>query len=385
MFEKRLKEIQDRKIEIRGVLQAGGEIDLDKFEAELATLDTEERGIQKRMEIAGKINTGEIRGKAVPIPPNQQQERAADTDSVEYRKAFMNYVLKGTEIPAELRTSEITKTTDIGSVIPETVLNKIIEKIEATGMILPLVTRTSFKGGLSIPTSSVKPVATWVAEGVGSDKQKKTTSKITFAYHKLRCAIAVTLETDIMALSAFEASFISNVTEAMVKAIEQAIISGSGEGQPTGILEETPATGQAITATPTYAKLIEAEAALPLEYENGAVWCMTKKTFMSFVAEVDDAGQPIARTNYGITGKPERILLGRPVVLCNYLPTYSTGLTTADVWAFLFNFSDYAMNTNYNMTIKKYEDNDTDDMVTKAIMIADGKVIDKNSLVTLIK
>ena len=41
------------------------------------------------------------------------------------------------------------------------------------------------------------------------------------------------------------------------------------------------------------------------------------------------------------------------------------------------------MNTNYAMTVKKYEDNDTDDMVPKAILLVDGKVVDKNSLVTI--
>ena len=41
--------------------------------------------------------------------------------------------------------------------------------------------------------------------------------------------------------------------------------------------------------------------------------------------------------------------------------------------------------TNYNMTVKKYEDNDTDDMVTKAIMLVDGKVVDVNSLVVIAK
>ena len=35
--------------------------------------------------------------------------------------------------------------------------------------------------------------------------------------------------------------------------------------------------------------------------------------------------------------------------------------------------------------MKKYEDNDTDDQVTKGIMLADGKVVDKNSLVTIKK
>lgn len=37
------------------------------------------------------------------------------------------------------------------------------------------------------------------------------------------------------------------------------------------------------------------------------------------------------------------------------------------------------------MGVKKYEDNDTDDQVTKGIMLADGKVVDKNSLVVLKK
>ena len=37
------------------------------------------------------------------------------------------------------------------------------------------------------------------------------------------------------------------------------------------------------------------------------------------------------------------------------------------------------------MTIKRYEENATDDMVTKAIMLVDGKAVDINSLVTITK
>jgi len=384
-MDKRLREIMQRKQEIRSLLQAGGEINLEEIQVELTALEAEERSIEQRKEIAGKITVGEIRGNQIIKPGEGEARTVVGTGSTEYRKAFMDYVLKGTPVPAELRSDAITATSDIGAVIPETVLNTIIETLEATGMILPLVTRTAYKGGLTIPTSSVKPTASWVSEGATSDKQKKTTGSITFAYHKLRCAVAVTLETDTMALSAFEATLISNVTEAMVKSLEQAIISGTGSGQPTGILAATVNSDQAITAAPTYANLIAAEAALPLEYETNAVWCMTKNTFMQFIAQVDTDGQPIARVNYGIAGKPERFLLGRQVVLCNYLDSYSSSLTTGDVWAFLFDFKDYVLNTNYNTTIKKYEDNDTDDLVTKAIMIADGKVTDVNSLVTLIK
>lgn len=312
------------------------------------------------------------------------------TNSMEYRKAFMNYVQTGTPISREFKNADATtKTSDVGEMIPQTVLEKIVEKMEAVGMIYNLVTKTSYKGGLKIPISSVKPTASWVAEGAGSNKQKKTIGSISFAYNKLRCAVSSSLEVETMSLAVFETTFIKNVSEAMIKAIEQAIISGTGSNQPTGILSETVATGQNVdvakTAKVTYETLVNAEAALPLAYEGEAKWFMTKKTFMAFIGMTDDNKQPIARVNYGINGKPERTLLGRQVILNDYMTSINDTLTSDTVVAFLFNPADYVLNSNLNMTIKKYEDNDTDDMVTKAIMLVDGKVVDKNSLVTITK
>jgi HK97 family phage major capsid protein len=384
----RLQEILNRKAEIRTALEGNEQVDLAALETELRALDQEQKDIETRQRLlseASAINNGgaaEVR-TIETFNSNPQEVRELGTDSMEYRNAFMNYVLRGESIPAELRA--VTKTGDVGSVIPQTVLNKIVEKIEAVGMILPLVTRTAIKGGVSVPTSAVKPVASWVAEGAGSTAQNKTTGSITFSYHKLRCAVAVSLEVDNMALAIFESTLINNVVEAMTKAIEQGIISGDGIGKPKGILAETPAAGQALTVSKLeYKTLTDAEAALPLEYEANAVWVMTKKTFMGFAAMTDADGQPIARTNYGIAGKPERSLIGRPVVLCNYIDSFSSA-DVGEAFAFLFNFNDYILNTNYQMGVKKYEDNDTDDQVTKAIMVVDGKVVDKNSLVVLNK
>ena len=318
-------------------------------------------------------------------------ENAEDMyDSVEYRKAFMNYVLKGTAIPAKFRNvSATTKTTDVGSVISPTIVNRIVEKMESMGMILPLVTKTSYAAGATVPTSSVKPEATWVAEGGTSDKQKKATGQIDIKGYKLRCAISMTLETSVMSLQIFETVFVNSVSEAMVKAQEKAFIFGTGSGQPKGVLTETAESGCnidiAANSDPTYQTLVEAEAALPLAYENGAVWNMTKKTFMKFVGMVDTNKQPIARVNYGIDGKPERTLLGRRVVLNDYMTSLGATINKDTVVAFLFDWSDYMFNTNYNMVVKSYEDNDTEDQITKAVMICDGKVIDKNSLVTVTK
>lgn len=360
--------------------------DFSKAQANLNALNTDPK----------PVNIAELGDNGVDgtvIDSLEKNTIATETDiynTIEYRKAFMNNVVKGTPIPEKfLNADQNTTTSDVGSVIPTTILEKIVEKLEATGMILPLVTRTSYKGGLAIPTSTVKPVATWTAEGKGSAKQKKTTGNVVFNYYKLRCAVSVSFETSIVTLGVFETTIINNVAEAMTKALEQAIISGTGEGQPTGILTETAPEGQNIeigaSADVDYKTLVEAEAALPLAYESEAVWCMTKKTFMKFIGMVDSNKQPIARVNYGINGRPERTLLGRTVVLNDYMTSLGSTIESDAVVAFLFNFKDYVLNTNYNITVKKYEDNDTDDQVTKALMLVDGKVVDENSLVTITK
>jgi HK97 family phage major capsid protein len=325
------------------------------------------------------------------------QKKAEDVinryDTPEYKVAFMNYVLKGTQIPQELTNADAnTKTSDVGAAIPTSTLQKIYERIESTGMILPRVTHTSYKGGVTVPTSSAKPTASWVAEGAGSDKQKKALGSITFAYHKLRCAISMSLEASIVTYPMFESQFVANVAEAMVKAEEQSVISGSGSGQPKGITKETVVTGQnidiaAATTALNYKDITAAEAAVPQAYDAGAVWCMSKKTFFEqIVGMVDSDGQPVARTNYGTNGKPVYSLFGREVVLVgDYLPSFAASVTADTIFAFIFDFKDYLWNENLGMTFRKYTDNATDDEVTVALALVDGKVVDKNSLVTLTK
>lgn len=372
-------ELRSLQTEVEGIDE-----EIREIETMIEELPKEDDGVAERTNVVNNMATP---GIVITNATNQETRKSEDETEMEYRKAFQEFVTKGTAIPVELRTDATTKTTDIGSAIPTVLVNRIVEALETTGMILPLVNKTSFAAGISIPTSSIKPVATWVAEGATSDKQKKTTSVITFTHHKLRCEIAMTMESGTMAISAFENAFVKQVVEAMVKAIELAIIDGAGTASPKGILKETPNTGQALdVVAPSFATLVGAEAAIPQAYENGAVWVMTKKTFMSYVGMVDDTKQPIARVNYGIGGKPERTLLGRTVILCgDYLDSYSATLTVGTVFAFIFNFADYTLNTIYDMGIQRKQDWDTEDLLTKAVMAVDGKVVDKGSLVILKK
>ncbi len=313
-------------------------------------------------------------------------------DTPEYKNAFMRNVAFGAAMPKQfVNTDANTKTSDVGSVIPTVTLQKIVEKMESIGMILPLVTRTAYKGGVAVPTSSAKPSASWVSEGAGSDKQKKATGSITFGYYKLRCAVSMSFETTQLTYPMFESIFVSQVASAMVKAKETAIIKGTGSGQPKGILAETIVTGQNIDVAKaddiTYKVLVSAEAALPQAYDANAVWCMTKNTFINkVIGLVDTAGQPVCRTNAGLSGKPEYSILGRRVVLVgDYMDSYAAAPTADSIVAFMFDFADYLLNEPVSMYTKRYTDDSTDDEVIKAIALCDGKVIDKNSLVTITK
>lgn len=378
----RLAEIIARRRELAGLVERAANMgDLEQYRQELKDLQDEEALIVERARLADELAGGG--GNSVPTPGNTPQ--GSKYDSIEYRNAFMAYVISGGKkgIPMEYRAAGPTTAGDIGAVIPNTIIQKIIEKLQASGMILREVTQTSLRGGVTYPKSSVKPVATWVAEGATSEKQKKTVTGVTFAYHKLRCAVSMTLEAETTSLAVFEQVLIANIAEAMIIGLEKGIVSGSGTGQPTGIIKEEVSAERVVTVKKalTYKDVVNAEAALPQAYEANTKWVMTKKTFMTFVGQTDSAGQPIARVNYGTAGAPERYILGRPVICCDYLETLNESTDEGTVVAFLFDLRNYAINTNYKMGLKRYEDNETDDQVLKSIMLADGKVVDNEGLV----
>lgn len=401
------KKQEARKAKMKLVDESNDVEELRKLQKEIGTLNAEIRDIQGMIdELPEDDNTevnertaavnGEIPGVVVSGANTQEQRRSTDEEEMEYRKAFQQFVTRGTPIPVELRDDAVSTTTDVAAAIPVTVVNRIIEKLETIGNILPLVNKTSYPAGMNISQSKLKPVAVWVAEGAGSDKQKHDLKDaVIFTHHKLRCEVAITKEASVMTISAFENLLVKQVSEAMVKALEDAIINGAWNSDgtalvgPKGILDETVAAGQnediAANAGFTFETLTNAEGKLPLAYESGAKWFMTKPTFMKIMGLTDNTGQPIARINYGLAGKPERTLLGREVILNEYMESYKDTVTNDTVVAFLFNPDDYTINTNYDMGIQKRQNWDNEDLETKAVMAVDGKVTDKNSLVTITK
>ena len=102
------------------------------------------------------------------------------------------------------------------------------------------------------------------------------------------------------------------------------------------------------------------------------------------IAKLDERERMIMEMRFGLNGKPEYTILGRHVEFSEDVPAFAKTVSEDTTVAFLFRFADYMLNTNMNVTVSKFTDNETDDECTKAIMLADGKVVDKNSYVPVV-
>lgn len=338
---------------------------------------------------------------------NTQQERthndeAAVADArygtVEYRAAFRTYIMTGQVTPAlklgERRADAMTGIADIAAVIPTTILDEVVRELKSYGQVYAGVRKLSIKGGVKVPISSIVPVATWIGEAPTSDKQKlDLKEKVSFDYYGLECKISTSLLADTVSLAAFESTVTELITEAIIKAIDLAIVKGAGTASPLGVTIDTrvPA-GNKITLTPDEFKTWESWkkkvfAKMKLRYKAGAVLMMASGTFEGYIdGMVDTTGQPIGRTNYGIANGPQGSFGGKKVmeveddVIANY-----DDAATGDVVAIFINLKNYLWNSNMEIWMYRYFDNDTNEWVDKAILIADGKLLDPNGVILVKK
>lgn len=339
---------------------------------------------------------------AMQMRNGQKQKKASDPyDTEEYRRAFMEFCTRGTPIPAEFReNTNVTKTTDASAVIPTTILNEMVVKMQSYGNLYARVRKLNVQGGVQIPILSLKPTATWITADAGeseSTTQKLTaSSSVTFSYYGLECKISQTLLVNVTTIDAFQNMFVPLAVEAIAQALDIAIISGDGSGEPLGITKDTRVPNAQIVTMPVDSVGDWAEwkkkvfAKIPTAYRNGA-FVMAQGTFDGYIdGMTDSVGQPIGRVNYGIdNGETYRfggkeVIIVEPDVIKDW--DSATGhASTGDVVAVFCNLNDYAFNSNLEMQTVKWVDHDTNEIKNKVIMIADGKLIDPNGVVIVKK
>jgi HK97 family phage major capsid protein len=300
----------------------------------------------------------------------------------------MEYILTG-KIP-EKRADAITLTTDASAVVPNTIMKRVIKELKEYGQIWARITKSNVKGGISIPVATLKPKATWVGENTVADKQKyPVNSNVSFLYHKLKCRVAISLEVDTTTLEVFEDSLVDAMKEAMIVALEQAVLNGTGNKQPLGITKHENVKVVELTEEEirTYRGWIKAKKAVPASYKKRISFILNDSDFTNYIeGMVDSNGQPVGRVNYGLNGEETTKVLGKEAILVedDYLPSFDTA-EAGTVFGVICDLSDYLFNSNMEIVIKRYFDEDLDQWITKATLIGDGKMSSTQSVVLLKK
>lgn len=104
-------------------------------------------------------------------------------------------------------------------------------------------------------------------------------------------------------------------------------VTGTGVGQPKGLLASSLTSDRDLDTadTPDYEDLVDLTDLLDEAYDPGAVWLMRRNTWSQLRLIVDTNGRPIIQSAMeGISGRPARTLLGKPVVIDEAVPLLSS-------------------------------------------------------------
>lgn len=308
-----------------------------------------------------------------------------------YDHAFMNFVCRGTAIPAQFHNAA-TGVTESSAAIPKTTLREIIRELKTTGSIYSQLRHLNIQGGVEVPVNTLMPEAHWVGEGKSEDQQIKADQKVSFSYHGLECKIAQTLLANVVDIKEFNDLFVPLAVEAIMRAVENGVFKGTGSGQMLGITNDTRVpsanvvvmSSKEITEFKSWKKKVF--GIIKKAYSTGKFY-MAEGTYQGEIdGMVDTNGQPVARTNYGIAGGASYMFGGKAVetVEDDIITPYDTAVE-GDVIAVFGNLKNYGVNTNMKMTTTKWTDPDTNEVKTKVMLICDGKVLDPNGFIIIKK
>lgn len=398
ILEKRLARLQAKRAEliargaasqdvneVRSIHSQVDDIDADIEEVteEIAAIDAADAEARSAAQTSAPVN-----GQIVGAFTTTAQTRSEEDTEMEYRQAFMAYVQKGTPIPTELRNGEAISTNETGAAIPITVMNEVINTIRKRyGNLYAKVRKLSVPGGVEIPIGALQASFKWINESTVSPRQKTAKlGKISFQYNTAEIRIAQTFLSQLLTLSAFEAELTKIIAIAYVEAMDKAIVAGSGDGAPLGILNDARVTNvvemKAAEMSDWKAWRKNFFAKLPLGYRAGE-FIFPMSTVESYLETMsDDNNNPIFRQATGLevgdgdAEFPAGRFFGREISLVeeDILPDFDTA-SAGDVIGIYWQPEEYAINENFGFAMRRYYDEETNEWVDKALTVVDGKVL----------
>lgn len=163
MTEERLKEIETRKAEIKSLLEAGNECDIDALAAEIEALDTESRAIEESLAEARKKaeEEAEERAKVEAAKADEQKaaERRSIAEQIENRSVKASEVISYKEVKNNMEVRNTPEYIDAyaeyikhdGAARYAEACREILTRADATKLTTELDTTPNGTGTIAVP------------------------------------------------------------------------------------------------------------------------------------------------------------------------------------------------------------------------------------------
>lgn len=388
-----LETVISRLKEIKTTIDTDAKADLGALESETETLLARKLELEK--EASDAIARNALKGKLGDIDMKNLTPviNEADADMIE-RKAFMEYVTTGRMVDGIKRAADKNVAADLGVMLPNTIQQQIITEIDKVrGTLFNKVKKINVRGGVEFPIGSFSATFKRITETTVSERQKggSITGSVSFKYKIGEIRLAKTLLQSLLTVPAFEAELAKVIAKAYVEAMDNEILNGdTSKNEMQGITKESKVGTIELTAkdmkdwkslfTKVMAKLPTSMLNAPYEY------VMSSGTFMSeYMTLANDNNTPVGQfVNYG--GNLEANINGHACTLCEptLFPDFESA-KTGDVFGMLWIPNEaYVINSNMEFSVTRYFDHETNQEVTKALVVNDGGVL-RPDLIYLLK
>ena len=301
----------------------------------------------------------------------------AEMTGADYKNAFFKSMLGQQLTAAETRAYNAAKAekradvfntlTNTAAVVPDSTLNEIISKARTMGGLFSEIRLFNIPSNVTVPIGTPTGAALWHIEGAPVDREKADVNPVNFSGYELLKIFSLSVAAKRMSVAAFESYITEELTESVRAAISEAILNGTGTGQPTGILsgitwDETNSIQSDFFSGDNILSIM---SMLKRGYGNGAKFAMSSSTLFNRVHKAKTGNGDYIFTLDNQNDSIKR-LFGYPIVLDDFIP---------DNTILFGNFKYYGVNIPEGIAVEVSRDSGfTSGLIDyRAMAIADGK------------
>jgi HK97 family phage major capsid protein len=231
-------------------------------------------------------------------------------DTPEYRSAYFHYLSvrsPASDLDVEEHRTLSKATGAAGAyLVPTDMYDQIIRATRFMGSVAQLATeiRTATGDLLNVPANTAHGTASWTAENAGYTQSDETFAQVPLNAYK--AATSIIISEELLTDSAFPLDgFLATEFGERIGVLENTgFISGSGTGQPQGLVGNVSntqaASGNATTFS--YSALVTAIFTLPYQYRRNAAFIAADSAVRNLYLMTDTQNRPLWSVNVATTG-----------------------------------------------------------------------------------